>query len=196
MYWKLTPGFKLTMVSNSAIHLCHKHTKIMAKQKNLEKMFSFTQSVPWGAAILVKVSCAYRPGSGNIFEPNDLTLGQLSFLSWQDMVPMGWALTQPSFLLLPMSGTWGSINHLQGSLWAKKAEDHCIEDGHGHSLIWSICCSVSRVRNHGLISFCLLFTTGKNNLCNVHLSFGFSLAFPKGAHKNHYHVLLRNDCHF
>lgn len=191
MYWKLTPGFKLTVVSNSAIHLCHKSTKIMAKQKNLEKMFIFTQLVPWEAAILVRVSRAYRPGSGNIFEPFDLTLGRLPFLSQQDMVPTDWALIQLSLLLLPMSGTWGSINHLQGSLWAKTAED-----GHGHSLIRSICCSLSRVRNHGLISFCLLFTPGKNKLCNTHLSFGFSLAFPRGGHKKHYPVLSWNNCHF
>lgn len=71
MYWKLTPGFKLPVVSNSATHLCYRWTKIMAKWKKTEKSFSFSQLVPSEAAILVKVSCAYRPGSGNIFEQFD-----------------------------------------------------------------------------------------------------------------------------
>lgn len=163
----------------------------MTKQKNLERMFSFLQSVPWEAAILVKVSRAYRPGSGNTFEPFNLTLGWLPFLSQQDTVLMGWAHIQPLSLLLPSeSGTGGSISYLEGSLWAEKAENHCTEDARGHSPIWSIWCSVSRARKHGLVSFCLPFTTGRKKLCSMHLSFGFSLAFPRGPHKNHYHVLL------
>lgn len=174
------------MASN---HLWYKCTKTTTEQKNLEKMFSFQQLVCWKATILVEVSCFYRPDSGIAFEL------ELETTSLSPLTKYGWACTQSSFLFLPSEqGAWGAVKDLQSSLGAEKAEDNCTEDAHGHSSIWSMWYSVSRVMRHGLVFFCLLFTTGRNNLCSMHLLFVFSLAFHGGTHHNLYQVLTGNSC--
>lgn len=60
--------------------------------------------------------------------------------------------------------------------------------------------AVSRVKKRRLVTSCIpiffpKFTTGKISTPPVHLAFGFPLVFPRGAHRNHYYILLENTSH-